>query len=283
MIKTDAILNSIKDFPTLPTIYTKLVSLISNPRSTVQDIADVILQDQATTIKLLRVVNSPIYGIQGKVTNVSKAIFFIGFNEVKNIVLSLSIMDLFNKVDDKGSNFLVGLWKHSVAVGVITRILGSKLGINNTEDYFVSGIIHDIGTLFYLHSYRNVYSEMIQKHIDTGENMEDIERQTFGMTRHVIGELIADKWKLPANLKNVIRYHHIGSIEGKTDALVSCIHLSNIISILFNYYYLPDSLIPTPNFQIWTNLNFEKNVLQSLFPVITDSISNSFSILKLAK
>ena len=283
MIKIDNVISSINDFPTLPTIYTKLVSLISNPRSTIQDVADVIIQDQATTVKLLKVVNSPLYGIQGKVTNVTQAIFFMGFNEVKNVVLSLSIMDLFSKVDDKGSNYLLGLWKHSIAVGVITRILGNKLGIRNTEDYFVSGIIHDIGTLFFLHSYRDIYSRILVKSVETNVSVEDIERQIFSMTRHTVGEMIADKWKLPLNLKNVIRYHHIGIIDGKTDELIACAHLANIIAKMLNLHYLQNPLIPIPNFQIWTKLNFEKHVLKNLFSVIMDSYISSLSILQLVK
>jgi HD-like signal output (HDOD) protein len=241
------------------------------------------MQDQVTTVKLLKVVNSPLYGIQGKVTNISQAIFFMGFNEVKNVVLSLSIMDLFSKVDDKGSNYLLGLWKHSIAVGVIDRILGTKLGIHNTEDYFVSGIIHDIGALFFLHSYRDVYSRMLEKSLESNLSMEEIERQIFGMTRHTVGELIADKWKLPPNLKNVIRYHHIGIVEGKTDELVGCVHLANIISKMLNLYYVPNPLIPPPNFQIWTKLNFDKNILKNLFPVIMDSYNSSLMILQLVK
>ena len=283
MIKIDNVISSINDFPTLPTIYTKLVSLISNPRSTIQDVADVIIQDQATTVKLLKVVNSPLYGIQGKVTNVTQAIFFMGFNEVKNVVLSLSIMDLFSKVDDKGSNYLLGLWKHSIAVGVITRILGNKLGIRNTEDYFVSGIIHDIGTLFFLYSYRDIYSRILVKSVETNVSVEDIERQIFSMTRHTVGEMIADKWKLPLNLKNVIRYHHIGIIDGKTDELIACVHLANIIAKMINLHYIQNPLIPVPNFQIWTKLNFEKNVLKNLFSVIIDSYISSLSILQLVK
>ncbi len=283
MIKIDNVLNSINDFPTLPTIYTKLVSLISNPRSTIQDVAEVIMQDQATTVKLLKVVNSPIYGIQGKVASVSQAIFFMGFNEVKNVVLSLAIMDLFSKVDDKGSNYLLGLWKHSVAVGVITKILGTKLGIRNTEDYFVGGIIHDIGTLFFLHTYRDVYSRMLEKSLETNINMEEIERQVFGMSRFTVSELIADKWRLPPNFKNIIKFHHIGIVDGNVDELVACLHLANIIAKMLNLYHIPDPKIPSPNFQIWTKLNFEKGVFKSLFPIIMESYNSSLNILQIVK
>jgi HD-like signal output (HDOD) protein len=282
-MKIDDLLNKINDFPTLPTIYTKLVSLISNPRTTIQDVADIIMKDQVTTIKLLKIVNSPLYGIQGKVNNVSQAIFFMGFNEVKNVVLSLSIMDLFSKIDDKGSNYLLELWKHSVAVGVISKILGTKLGIHNTEDFFVCGIIHDIGTLFFLHSYRDIYSRMLEKSLETNISMDELERQVFAITRHSVGDLISEKWKLPLNLKNVIRNHSHGIIDGKVDELVAIVHLANIIAKMINLYHIKNQKIPLPNFNIWSILNFEKNTLQNLFPVIIDSYNSSLSILQLVK
>jgi len=73
MLSIEEIQSRINDFPTLPTIYTRLMEVIANPRTTVQDVADVIVKDQSSTAKVLKVVNSPIYGIPGTVKNVTQA------------------------------------------------------------------------------------------------------------------------------------------------------------------------------------------------------------------
>ncbi len=126
MLSKEEIWSKVEDFPTLPTIYTRMVEAISNPRTTVQDVADIIIKDQASTAKILKVVNSPLFGIQKTVNNVTDAIFFLGFNEVKNIVLTLSVMDMFSDTDSFDSFNVVDLWKHSIAVAIISKLLAVK-------------------------------------------------------------------------------------------------------------------------------------------------------------
>ena len=90
MLDIKVLIAKIDSFPTLPTIYTSLLEATSNPRSTIQDVANVLMQDQSSVTKLLKVVNSPLYGLSSKITSVSQAIMFLGFTEVKNIVLVIS-------------------------------------------------------------------------------------------------------------------------------------------------------------------------------------------------
>ncbi len=282
-IKIDTILSSLNDFPTLPTIYSKLMTSISNPRSTVNDVAEIIIKDQATTVKLLKLVNSPIFGIRNRVNNVTQAIFLLGFNEVKNLVLSLSILELFKNADDKGSKYTIALWKHTIAVATFTKILGNNLGVKDTENYFVSGIVHDIGVLFFLYKFSDLYSSLIDKSIEQNLSLDVLEKETFGMSRNVIGGLIAEKWKLPINLKNVIQYANIGIIDGKADELISCVHLADIIAKIMDLHYIPNPVVPIPNFQIWNKLTFDNNILKNQYQLFLDSYQASSNIIKLAK
>jgi len=160
-IKIEELLRKVDDFPTLPTIYNTMMDLISNPRTTSVELSDLISKDQASAVKILKAVNSPIYGFYGRVTSITQAINLLGFEEIKNLITALTIMDIFNKsLSDTFVN-PVDFWKHSIAVGIISRLIAYNVKAQNIESYFLSGILHDLGKLFFLKVIPNDYSKVL--------------------------------------------------------------------------------------------------------------------------
>jgi putative nucleotidyltransferase with HDIG domain len=268
-------------FPTLPTIYTSLIDVMSNPRSSIQDLADVIMKDQASVVKLLKVVNSSLFGIKGRINTVNQAIFYLGFNEVKNLLLALSVMNIFEKINHTNKFNIVDLWKHSIAVGVISRIIAIKLNIKVTENFFIAGIIHDIGKLFFIHFFDDLYSEIVDKAQTTKRNISDLEIEVFGISHEKIGAELAKKWNLPLDLKNVIEFHEQGQIGNKSDVLLSCIHISNIIATMLQLGFSGDSEIPEPTFEIWNYLNLPSGSFQNMYESINSGFVSANNILSL--
>lgn len=135
---------NIDSFPTLPTIYITLMEKLDNPKTTANDIADIILLDQSSTIRMLQLVNSSIFSFKTKINTISQAVSLIGFNEVRETLITLAVADLFKSNTFEKNYYLMELWKHSIAVGVISKIIAKELGIRNTEQYFIAGLLHDI-------------------------------------------------------------------------------------------------------------------------------------------
>jgi HD-like signal output (HDOD) protein len=278
----ELLINKVDSFPTLPTIYTSLLEATSNPRSTVQDVANILMQDQSSVSKLLKVINSPLYGLSSKITSISQAIMLLGFTEVKNVILALSIVDLFSSTNKDLAVNMVEMWKHSIAVGVISRILGVNLKVGIVENYFVAGLIHDIGKLFFITTFKENYVQVVQKAREDNASLYDYEQKVFGMNHDTVGELLANKWDLPECLTVAIKYHHSGA-DGKLDALASCVHLANIMAKCMNLGESFETTINQPNFEIWNTLNFSNGVLTSLYDQITEAFNQSASILILNK
>jgi putative nucleotidyltransferase with HDIG domain len=279
--KIDFYLHKSNQFPTLPTIYTSLMQVMSNPRSSIKDLADVIIKDQASVVKLLRVVNSPIYGLQGKVTSVNQAILYLGFNEVKTILLALSVMDIYAKIKKSEKFDVVELWKHSITVGVISRIIAAKLQVQDTENYFIGGIIHDIGKLFFVHFFDEIYYKAIENSYNNEIHLTRSEEEIFGVNHCIIGAELAKKWNLPLQLKNVIEYHEQGKIDGKTDTLLACVHLANIIADLMKLGYSGDHIIRQPSFEIWNVINLPKGSFKDMYDNIIAGYQQANSILQI--
>lgn len=275
----DRLIDSIKEFPTLPTIYSSLLEVLSNPFSTVKDVTDIIVRDQSVTFKIIKVANSPVFGISARVDTISQAIFFLGFSEIKNIVLTISIMKVFNSTKNFAYFNFIDLWKHSIAVGVITRILGSKIGIRNIENYFISGLLHDLGKLVFYKIFGEEYAKILRYSYDNFEEIREYEKNSFGLTHEIAGEILAEKWRFSKGLIEVIKHHYVFRKNNEEDTLVACVHLANIIAISMNLGNSGSNVIYQPNYEIWSLINLPEGTLNSLYDEIMDTYTKSIDIL----
>lgn len=277
------ILKDVGELPTLPTIYSQLLEAMSNTRSTAKDIANIIEKDQAATIKLLKSVNSPIFSIAKSIDNIQNAIFFLGFNEVKNLVFSLSMIDMFNNSKQVPYFNLVEYWKHSIAVGVATRIIGKICGEKNIENYFVAGIIHDIGKLILIYYGKTDYSKVIEYAIERNIGIGYAEMAVLGTDHLEIGAIVAEKWGIPETLINPIRHHLKGMVFDKFDKLTACVHLADVIARALNLGIAGDNFIPRPNPDIWKHLNISIDLFSSINNEIYCIYNEAISVLITSK
>jgi HD-like signal output (HDOD) protein len=273
------IIKEIDEFPTLPTIYSTLSEVISNPRSTAGDVSNIILQDQSSASKILKTANSAAYGVMGKVTTVSQAVVYIGFEEVKNLIVSQSILDIFGNVNLTKAINPIDLWKHSIAVGIISKNIAKGMGIRNFETYFLSGILHDIGKLLFLKSIPELYDKVINYSIANNIPVIEVEKNIIGMSSSLAGSLLAEKWNIPATIRNTIKYQHIGLLNDKPETLVSIVHLANIVAEMLELGYSGEYLIPEVNKQIWQVIKLPTAFFTKNLPLIIKEYQDSVNLL----
>ncbi len=272
------IINKVNEFPTLPTIYIALSEVMANPRSTINDAADILSKDQAATAKILKAANSSLFGFRINIDTITKAIFYLGFDEVKNLVSTLKIINLFN---NNGNSHIsaIDLWKHSIAVGVINRNLGALMAIKNLENYFIAGILHDIGKLFFYKYYHDEYQKVIDYAITNNLEIRQAEQLILGITHTIAGQMLAEKWKLPRLLVNAISYHNTGMVNGRVDFLVATLHIANIIATALEFGVSFEEIIPQPNILVWEKLNFPEGAIKNAIPKIIQDYNEYTEIL----
>lgn len=258
------ILQRVEEFPTLPTVYSALSEVIANPRSTASDAAQIISSDQASAAKVLKAANSPVYGYSGRIDTISKAIFFIGFNEVRNLIAALSIIDMFRKGKPSELFNPVEFWKYSIATGVITRLLGKQAGVGNLENFFLAGILHSIGKLFFYEFASREFSVVLTMMEEKQVPMRVAEREVLGITHPAIGELLAEKWKLPSSITNTIRYYSNGFVDGKPDLQTASVHVASITARCLCLGNPGDMIIPEPNERVWDVLKLHSGVISGM-------------------
>ena len=269
----EKIIRNVNDLRTLPTIYSSISESMNDPYNTLEKLARVISFDQVSSFKILKVANSPFYGFRGKIDTISEAVLHLGFNEIKNIVFALSILKIFTK----GKNIMnfrpVDLWAHSIGVGIATRLVGEKIGEKELENYFLAGIIHDIGKILFIEFLPEEYIKVLKYVQEKNCSVIDAETEILGINHCKAGYLLAEKWKLPVQLRDVIFFHHTGKNNGQFDRITAAVHVADIFVKAMELGNTGDNLIPEPNFNVWEKLNLPED----FFPSILNKLKENFS------
>jgi putative nucleotidyltransferase with HDIG domain len=272
-------LDNIQEFPTLPTVYSSLVDVLADPRSTTQDVSNLIACDQASTSKVLKIVNSPFYGFSGQIDTVSRAIVILGYNEIYNLILTSYIMDFFSKKDSFFDFQPVDFWGHSIAVGIATKYLGKAMGQVNQDNFFTAGVLHDIGKLVFFEFAEDQFSKALELSKKHGQALHLAETSVFGRDHAQTGALIAEKWGLPQSIVTALRYHETGIVPGTPVTLVAAVHLGNILVRALELGDPGDVFIPQPNKEAMKILNLDPGSLTNIVPSLIKDYQEICSVL----
>ncbi len=259
----------IDNIPTLPHIATKLLQTIDDSSSASKDLANVILKDEALTAKILKLVNSAFYGFVRKICSVNHAVVMLGFHNVKNLAMGLSICKSVGGGGTIGSLNTEKFWEHSLACAITANFVAKKSGYPTPEEVFVAGLLHDIGKLIMNQSLPEEYSKAISLVNEEEITLYDAEKKVFETSHTFVGELAAKEWKLPQPLTKVVRYHYkppgpSSSLLDEELQLVRMVYLSNILCKQKGYRLWDDDPVPKMDYEILKLLNLKENNLQEI-------------------
>jgi putative nucleotidyltransferase with HDIG domain len=199
-------LRTLDSLPTLPMVALQIGEVVHSKNASVHQVAEILRSDPATSAKLLRLVNSPYFGIPGGVSDVARAIPFIGFNTLYQLVLSISVLDTL-KVGNSALDARA-LWTHSLTVATAARELAHEIRFGDAGACFTAGLLHDMGKIALAKLDPDKLAATFATMRDDGVSLEVAERQ-HGLTPHDrIGSRLARQWKFPASLATPIEMHH---------------------------------------------------------------------------
>jgi len=216
------------DILTLPGIIHEIMEVISRKNSSAVDLTSIIESDPALTIRILTVANSPYYGFVKRISSVSHAVVVLGFQEIQNIALGMSVLQMF---DRKGSDFSEQLWKHSFSVGVGTRMIAKYLNMKVDGKFFVGGLLHDVGKIFISQYLSESFNRLLSALEEDGNlyGYHALEERILGITHQEVGQILLNSWMFPAEVVNAVAFHH-GPSSSKTDPLFAvCVHLADVL------------------------------------------------------
>jgi len=231
------VLREIKTLPTLPDVATKVMQLSEDPEVSPRAIAETVERDPAIATRMLKLVNSPYFGVRGTITSIQQALVFLGVSNLRNLVLSSSVMDLFSQDGEVGSFDRRGLWVHSIATALAARALSHRMRVGDPEIAFTAGLIHDVGKVVIDKHFHADFARIVELMDAHHAAMIDAETAVFGLDHAEVGHYLTQRWALPEVLQEAVGFHHtprgatqhanIAALIGYADHVVRQLKLGN--------------------------------------------------------
>jgi putative nucleotidyltransferase with HDIG domain len=237
-------LERINDLPGLPSVVFETIHLLDEPGITIERLISSIQLDQAIVSKLLRLVNSSFYGFQGKIGSLSQALVLLGFNAVRNAVLSISILDIFSGINKDRAFDPRLFWLHAIGTGVISRVIGHQLKYPRLENLFVAGLLHDIGKLVIIKLFPEDFPQVLKEVKRRDISIIEGESAVLGINHTEIGHKMAENWRLPEEIQEAVALHHCPWNASENRAMSATVSLSDCLCRALDIGYGGDSLVP---------------------------------------
>ena len=260
--------------PEIPSIVFELNEVIANPLSSAEDIAQVVQRSPSLTALLLKIVNSPFYGFPSKIDKISLAVTLIGTREISGLALGISVISLFNNIPKEILNMLSFL-RHSLACGIISRILAAHKSIPQTEQLFVSGLLHDLGRLILYSYFPDEALNVLGRARSTNMLLYQQEKDSLGCNHtHIVKQLL-QQWKLPIMLENNVFYHH-GPSKASQPVPATLVHLADIITNSLGIGTSGERFVPPLDNEAWDNLGLSP----TCFDIVVKQATHQFFALE---
>lgn len=191
--------------PPQPTILVNVLNERSKPDPDLERIGDIISSDVALAASMLKVVNSPFFGLRRKIGSIHHAVRLLGLGNVVNIASGLMLKAAF--ADQRGP-FMDAFWKHSARQAVVATMIARETRVSSVEDAYAGGLFADCGVPVLRRRFAN-YSELYaQAQIVTEYTFTEYEEEEIGTNHAVVGYMMAHGWMLPDVLAQGILQHH---------------------------------------------------------------------------
>ena len=242
------------------------------------ELGKIISKDQGLTAKILTVANSPLYGLPRKVSTIEFAIVVLGFEQIKNIVVALSMIEAFN-TKDKDDWHRREFWIHSLTTAIGAKRIADDLGLSKTGEAFTAGLLHDLGISVIQRYFNKEFKKIIEVVNEDETNFLDAEMQVLGMTHQDVGRFLAERWNLPESLGEAIAYHHNPSSAENWQNLAAVVHFSDYMTHRVgtgnyswdNTYTLDENIVTILN--LGSNSNFEK-LIETYEPLFKNELES---------
>lgn len=220
---------TIIQLPALPAVAEEVVKMVENPRTSASEIGRVISMDPGLTAKVLKIANSAFYGFPKKISTVDFAIIVLGFETLREIVISISLVSTLQNKHDSTVN-TQQFWDHAIYTGVIGRRLARDLGYRVSGEVFVGGLLHDMGISALSQHFVPEYERITEIVNSTNLTWLEAEKSVLGVTHAEIGGWLADRWNFPSTLIEAVSMHHEPLQAKENPELVSIIHCADVIA-----------------------------------------------------
>ena len=261
--KISNMLDRIQKLPSMPSLVVEILESFDIEDVDLTMLANKIACDQALVARVMRVANSPFFGLSGQIGSISEAVLVLGFSNLRGLVTAAAIINAFPPAE-KGFDWMA-FWRHSIATAVCAKVLAKHAGLN-PESAFTAGLLHDIGKLVLGVHFPEVFAQACRFDFDGDTTAESLqaERAALGFDHAALGGELARRWHFPATIQQAIGLHHMAAeiSEGKTLTDVVC--TANLFSHALEDGRIREDKASLLATEAWARLGLDSETLETL-------------------
>ncbi|HEQ71490.1 MAG TPA: HDOD domain-containing protein [Spirochaetia bacterium] len=276
----------IERMPSLPTTVSKILQLCNDPKTSPADLNKLISLDPVLMGRVMKLINSAYYSLAHKVTSLVRAIIMLGINTVKNLALSTAVLtQLGGKKNFQALN-MEGFWRHSICVGVTAKLIAKRRKVDpkELEEYFIGGLLHDIGKVPLNNRLSKEYYEVFGESERRRIPLFLAEHSSFELDHTEVGKLIIENWRLSEDIRDVVQFHHRwNEYDGKYRDIVFTVAAANYFANVNEIGFAGDRYPETHIEGLFSYLEIDWDYLDSLEEEIKNAIAKAQIFLEVSQ
>lgn len=283
--RVDLILQQLEDLPTLPAVALRVLEITGSTDSSAKDVVKLIESDPSLTTRILQLVHRADVGVRGEVNSISRAVVLLGFESIRSAVLAVSVFQAFSKndVSKPGEFSREEFWKHCVAVACCCELIAAAVGKKQGEtepldpsEAFVCGLLHDLGKVAMDAMLPKSFARVVEAADLLRGDIADIERTVVGLDHMVVGKRLAEKWQLPATIRDCIWLHcqmpEALPATVRNARMVNLVTLADQIVREQHLGYSGNFSFPIPRQALLNSIGLEAKQLNEIIPQLVEHI-----------
>ncbi|MCP5105343.1 MAG: HDOD domain-containing protein [bacterium] len=228
----DSLFTGREDLPSLPTIFGQFNVMINSPSVSPRKVAALIKQDQSMVAKVIKLCNAALHGKRENISDISNAVAYLGLAKMKRMILQISLSRMFTFGPSQIPDFEpITFWEHSLGTAYFAEMLSKSLKLPPSEDFYLAGLMHDLGKKMLYRVYPDSFEEVVFDQINDLITDIEAEQEVLGVDHTDIGAFFAEKWKFSQPIIHAVKHHHsIEETEARGNEVTLVVHLANLFA-----------------------------------------------------
>ncbi len=197
------------NLPSMPQVLVQLIDACHSPSADLKKISRIVAKDATISAKVLQLVNSAYIGLRKNFTDTNQAAVYLGTDVIKNLAISISVQQVFRRVETNALLSMDRFWYHSFQNALISQKLAESIAYPTPGDAYLAGLLHDIGKLLLWMAFPGKYAPLLLKGIRCHDaRLAFLEQEKLDINHCQAGGWLCEQWNLPSLLADAIKYHH---------------------------------------------------------------------------
>jgi len=268
---------TIATVPSLPEVLARLTHAIDDPRSSLRRIEAIVQEDSALAGRLLRLANSAYFGYPGRVDSLSRAITLVGWRQLRDLTIATSVIDTFRGLAPSQVT-MESFWKHSVACGLVARILATWRRESNIEQYFVAGLLHDIGRLVLYVKLPSDMAKVLGNAESSRKLLFQCEVEHLGFDHAAVGGELLKRWNLPAHIHAAVEFHHTPQRAAAHKQMAAAVHVADILVNGIVCGSSGERYVPPLCAEAWQSLDLPPSIVEKTLNLLEQQLADALAV-----